>query len=369
MTSKNIFDIFKNKEYMNGIIDKIEKIAQKLNCEIKIMEVCGTHTMAISKYGIRSILPKNINLISGPGCPVCVTPNYYIKTALDLSRRDDVIITTFGDMMRIPFEGNSLLLEKARGQDIRIVYSPFDAVKIAKENKNKKVVFLSVGFETTIPVIALAVLGAFDEKVDNFYLFNSTKTIPNALKLISSSEELQINGFIYPGHVTSIIGTSLYSEILLKYKIPGIVTGFEAYDILVSIYNILSMIDKKDFDVNNEYKRVVSENGNEIAKDKIYNVFEECDSIWRGIGNIPASGLRLKKEYRQFDILENLGISENELLNVEEPKGCRCGEILLGRIKPHECKLFNKLCTPETPIGSCMVSSEGTCAAYHKYGI
>lgn len=360
MTLKS--DAFKDKE-------TAEKLALRINNysgrPIKLMEVCGTHTMAISRFGIRSILPENIKLISGPGCPVCVTPSYYIKGAVELARRNDVIVASFGDMLRIPSVDTNLLQEKAKGADIRIVYSPLDSIDIAINNQDKKVVFLSVGFETTIPVIALALLNALERGVENFMLLTANKTIPAAMHVLSSDKDVGVDGYLYPGHVSAIIGDGLYRELAEKYGIPGVITGFDPLDILGSIIKLSEHINSGEAVVDNLYSRVVKPEGNKIAIGKIYEVFEECDSIWRGIGNIPGSGLRLKGKYKAYDASSLLNDYNEEA--GEEPKGCRCGDILKGKCGPKECKLFGTACTPENPIGSCMVSSEGTCAAYYKY--
>mgnify|MGYP005837121963 CR=1 FL=1 len=357
-----IQSLFKDKDMVNSLVAAIKGYNGK---KVNIMEVCGTHTMAISRFGIRSMLPENIRLISGPGCPVCVTPSFYVKASLELARREDVIITTFGDMMRIPYKGSSLLHERALGRDIKMVYSPLDCIKIAQENPDKKIVFLSVGFETTVPVIALSVLDAAKQGVSNFMILAANKTIPQALRLLSEDSEISVDGYIYPGNVSAIIGTGLYEELADKYRIPGVIAGFDPIDILGAIYRIITNIRNNDLKVENLYSRVVTPEGNTIALEKMHDVFEECDAIWRGIGNIPCSGLRLREKYKGFDAWQLLDYDIEE--QDEEFSGCRCGDILKGKCLPNECKLFGKVCTPENPAGSCMVSSEGTCAAYYKY--
>lgn len=341
-----------------------EAIAAYKGRRVTIMEVCGTHTMSISRYGIRDLMPEGINLVSGPGCPVCVTPGFFIKSAIELSRRRDVIITTFGDLMRVPGGDSSLLKEKALGGDIRIVYSPLDSIKVAAENPGKRVVFLSVGFETTTPVVALTVLKAFSENIKNFSVLSSNKTIPETLKILAGDKEIGVDGFLYPGHVSAVIGTRVYEELASSHGIPGIVTGFEPLDMLHAILRLAQHINNKRCVVENEYKRVVPEDGNPVAIEKMNQVFEPCDSIWRGIGNIPGSGLEVRDEYREFDAWRVFDLSPGE---IEEPKGCMCGEVLKGKMKPPECRLFGCACVPENPVGACMVSSEGTCAAYYKY--
>jgi hydrogenase expression/formation protein HypD len=351
-----------NKEMLAGLSNKLKSYSGP---PIKLMEVCGTHTMAISKYGIRSILPENIKLFSGPGCPVCVTPSYYIKSALQLSSRNDVIITTFGDMMRVPYDGMDLLKKRALGADVRIVYSPFDSILIAKENPDKKVVFLSVGFETTIPIIASALLESIEEGIDNFYLLTANKMIDKPLKLLSSDKDIGIDGYIYPGHVSSIIGDSLYKEIAREFGIPGVITGFDPADILGAINILVENIKSSNFELTNLYTRVVKPDGNKKARDIMYKVFEECDATWRGIGEIKGTGLKLSTKYA--DKCAWSFIDPQSFNDITENEACKCGEILKGKCLPTDCKLFGKVCLPDSPVGSCMVSSEGTCAAYYKY--
>jgi hydrogenase expression/formation protein HypD len=354
--------MFRNKEVIDGLVAKIKTYDGQ---QIKLMEVCGTHTMAISKFGIRDILPENIKLYSGPGCPVCVTPSYYIKAAMELSKMDDVIITTFGDMMKVPYEGITLYNMKSQGKDIRIIYAPLDCIQIAKQNPNKKVVFLSVGFETTIPVIAIPVLEAHKQGVNNFFILSANKTLPEALKILSSDKEIAIDGYIYPGHVSSIIGDNIYWSVAKTYGIPGVITGFEPADILASISVLIDNIKNKKAKVVNLYSRVVKPEGNLIALDIMNEVFEPCDTAWRGIGVIPDSGMRLQKKYRSMDAWY-LVEAEIQTSGKENP-ACLCGEILKGKRLPRECPLFGKVCNLENPVGSCMVSSEGTCAAYYRY--
>lgn len=364
MNSKynDLIQEFRNSEKAKEMAEILNKYDGK---PVTIMEVCGTHTMAIFRYGIRDLLPSKVRLISGPGCPVCVTPSYYIASAIELAKREDVIITTFGDMMRVPGGSSTLLLEKANRRDIRIVYSPLDSLKIAAENPDKKVVFLSIGFETTTPIAALTVIKAKEEGIKNISILSANKTVPEALRILSADEDISVDGYLYPGHVSAIIGTGFYETIAREYGITGVVTGFEPLDILGAIISIITHSNSNNAVVENHYSRVVSKDGNPIAVEKMYEVFEPTDAIWRGIGCIPGSGLKMKDKYRLFDAWE---IFELQDQSGEEPKGCMCGEILKGKLTPKECKLFNKVCTPENPIGACMVSSEGTCAAYYKYG-
>jgi len=353
-------DEYRNKEIAQKIFRQIKSISKK---KINLMEVCGTHTVAIFRNGIRKILPTNINLISGPGCPVCVTPISYIDEIIALSRKEDFIITTFGDMMRVPGSTSTLEKEKTDGADIRIVYSTLDALKIAQDNSSKEVVFMGVGFETTSPTIASAVLKAQKEKISNFSVLSVAKIMPPAMKALLEGKEVNINGFICPGHVSAIIGSQPYYFITTQYKIPCVVCGFEPLDILQSIYMLVKQIEDGKAEVEIQYERAVKPEGNKIAMDKINEVFEVVDSDWRGIGNIPFSGLEIKDKYEKF----NARKFEVQIEETKESKRCRCGDVLRGVIIPSECSLFRKVCTPENPQGACMVSTEGTCAAYYKY--
>lgn len=331
---------------------------------IKIMEVCGTHTMAIHRFGIRSLLPRNIKLISGPGCPVCVTGSYFINAANLLAQQKDVIVTTFGDLMRVPGTDSSLSTQKAKGCDIRIVYSPLDAVEIAKQNPQSQVVFLGVGFETTIPVTSLAIIKAKKESVNNFSVLSANKTIHEALRVLAIDKNVKIDGFLYPGHVSAIIGMEIYKKVADEFSIPGVIAGFEPADILASLIFLADTIKNGENKVENLYPRVVTEEGNPLAVEKIYEVFEPCDDVWRGIGTIPMSGLSIRSQFEDYDAWKRFSLSRE---STKEPVGCRCGDVLKGLIDPKECALFKKACTPENPVGACMVSSEGTCAAYYKY--
>ena len=353
-------DEYRNKEIAQKILRQIKSISKK---KINLMEVCGTHTLAIFRNGIRKMLPSNINLISGPGCPVCVTPISYIDEIIALSRGENFIITTFGDMIRVPGSTSTLEKEKTDGADIRIVYSTLDTLKIAQDNSSKEVVFMGVGFETTSPTIASAVLKAQKEKIENFSVLSVAKIIPPAMKALLGGEELNIDGFICPGHVSAIIGSKPYNFITAQHKVPCVICGFEPLDILQSIYMLVKQIEDGRAEVEIQYERVVKPEGNKIALDKINEVFKVVDSDWRGIGNIPLSGLEIKDKYRQFNARKFVVETEE----TKEPKGCRCGEVLRGVITPPECPLFGEICTPENPQGACMVSTEGTCAAYYKY--
>ena len=353
-------DEYRNKEIAQKILRQIKSISKK---KINLMEVCGTHTVTIFRNGIRKMLPSNINLISGPGCPVCVTPISYIDEIIALSRGENFIITTFGDMIRVPGSTSTLEKEKTDGADIRIVYSTLDALKIAQDNFSKEVIFMGVGFETTSPTIASAVLKAQKEKIENFSVLSVAKIMPPAMKALLEGKEVNIDGFICPGHVSVIIGSKPYTFITIQYKVPCVICGFEPLDILQSIYMLVKQIEDGRAEVEIQYERAVKPEGNKIALDKIDEVFKVVDSNWRGIGNIPLSGLEIKDKYGKFNARKFVV----EIEETKEPKGCRCGEVLRGVITPPECPLFRKGCSPENPQGACMVSTEGTCAAYYKY--
>ena len=348
---------------------KIEELVEFLNKNkpgrsINIMEVCGTHTMAISRYGLRQLIPENINLISGPGCPVCVTPIVDIDWIIEIARQYDVSIFTFGDLFRVPGTESSLYNERSRGRDIKICYSPADVLNFAKNNPDKKVIFIAIGFETTIPLTSVIVKKAYKEKTSNFYIYNTHKLVPEALELLLVDREVKIDAFLCPGHVSAIIGSKPYNFIAEDYHIPCVISGFEPMDILESIATIIRQINKGISEVEIQYRRVVREEGNPTAVKSIYEVFDKSDSIWRGLGNIPGSGLKLKNKFSKFDAKTYFPVKE---IKSREPAGCECGDVLKGIKKPAECRLFSKTCKPENPVGPCMVSSEGSCAAYYKY--
>jgi hydrogenase expression/formation protein HypD len=353
-------DEFRNKEIAEGLI---KKIRQTSTHPIQLMEVCGTHTVSIFRYGIRGILPERIRLISGPGCPVCVTPNEDIDLAIALSRQKDVIITTFGDMMRVPGSTSSLQKEKAEGRDIRIIYSSLEVLKIAKEHPENRVVFLAIGFETTSPTIAVAILRAKEEKLYNLFFLNSQKRVPPALLALLQSNQVKIDGFILPGHVTTIIGTNPYQFIAKEFSRPAVVIGFEPLDILLGIWMLAKQIEENRAAVEIQYRRVVHEEGNPIALRKIEEVFEKDESRWRGLGLIPDTGYRFKEPFKEMDV-KNFNV---EVEPSKEHPECLCGEVLQGIKSPWECHLFKKVCHPENPVGPCMVSIEGTCHTYFKY--
>ncbi|MBM3235204.1 hydrogenase formation protein HypD [Candidatus Poribacteria bacterium] len=365
-------DEYRDAEIARKIIANISATSTR---EMRLMEVCGTHTVAIFRSGIKNMLPPNISLLSGPGCPVCVTPNENIDKALYLAMQKDVILTTFGDMIKVPGSKTSLEKERAQGADIRVIYSALDALDIARRNPPKQVVLLGIGFETTSPTIASAILSADKEGLDNFFILAAHKLIPPAMKALLDAEEVRIDGFLCPGHVSTIIGSSPYQFIPTDYGLPCVIAGFEPLDMLQSILMAVQQIEKQEAKVEIEYRRAVRPPGNITALKVLYEVFDICDARWRGLGIIPKSGLQLKEKYRQFDAESAFAIPPAPFIkggeNVSpsgESKGCLCGEILRGIKVPTDCTLFGKVCTPEEPVGPCMVSSEGTCAAYFKYG-
>jgi len=353
---------FRNKDASLKIVEDIKRVLG--GKEITLMEVCGTHTMAIYRYGIKGMLPEGIRLLSGPGCPVCVTDDSYIDGAIELSRKNDVIVTTFGDMMKVPGSESSLEKEKANGSDIRVVYSVLDALNIAVENPRKKVVFLGVGFETTVPTIAYTLISAGKKGIKNFFVLSAHKVIPPAMEAIVSGDRVNIDGFICPGHVSTIIGSVPYEFLARDYGVPCVIAGFEPIDILQSIYMLVRQVSENRSEVEIQYTRSVKVEGNIKARLIVDRVFEKDDAVWRGIGVIPGSGLKIRDEFGEFNAEH---VFSFEYKPVKKNNGCICGKILQGINTPDECKLFRKVCTPETPVGPCMVSSEGTCAAYYKY--
>ena len=331
---------------------------------VRFMEVCGTHTMAIARYALRDLMPEAITLTSGPGCPVCVTATSDIDTFIAASRIPNVIITTFGDLIRVPGSDSSLQKEMSQGNDIRVVYSPLDALELARINPHREVIFLGVGFETTTPTVAAAILTAREEKITNFSIVSSHKIMMPALEALLDDPQIRINGLLCPGHVSIIIGADAYTNLAEKHQTPCVVTGFEPLDILQGITLLAHQITAHNPKVEVAYQRAVSNQGNQRAQAIIDEVFEPTNAIWRGIGEIGQSGLAIRDNFKHFDAKKRFKIATP---TSREPKGCRCGEILKGIMQPPECKLFNIGCTPGHPIGPCMVSSEGACAAFHKY--
>jgi len=329
-----------------------------------IMEVCGGQTHAIVKFGIDELLPKSIRLIHGPGCPVCVTSLELIDKSIEIASNPDVIFCSFGDMLRVPGSKKDLLQVKAEGGDVRMMYSPLDALKIAKENPGKEVVFFAVGFETTAPANAMAVYQAKEQSIKNFSILVSHVLVPPAMEAILSGENCLVQGFLAAGHVCAVMGYNEYYPIAEKYKVPVVVTGFEPLDILQGIYMTVKQLEEGRYEVENQYSRAVDKEGNLTAQNIVSRVFKVGTRKWRGIGEIPDSGLVLQDAYIEYDASSKFGLAE---IVVEEPKECISGIILQGLKKPHECEAFGKICTPERPLGATMVSSEGACAAYYRY--
>jgi hydrogenase expression/formation protein HypD len=332
----------------------------------KIMEVCGGHTHTIYKYGIEDLLPPNVELVHGPGCPVCVIPMGRVEDGIAVARTPGVIFTCFGDMMRVPGGGGSLLDAKAQGADVRMVYSPLDALKIARQNPDREVVFYAIGFETTAPSTALTILRAAEEDMPNFTVFSNHVTIVPPMKAILDSPDLRLDGFLGPGHVSTVVGIRPYEFVSRRYAKPVVVVGFEPLDILQGVYMIIKQINEGRCEVENQYTRIVRDDGNPRALEVIRQVFKLRPHFeWRGLGFISLSALAIREEYAKFDAELRFEVPG---VRVADPKACQCGEVLKGVLKPWECKVFGTACTPETPIGTCMVSSEGACAAYYNFG-
>ena len=343
------------------IADKIEGISKR---PVRLMEVCGTHTVSIFRSGIRGLLPETISLVSGPGCPVCVTSLLDIDSFIEIAGMDNVILATFGDLMRVPGSRSSLQREAAKGRDIRMVYSSTDALRIAEDNPYKKVVFAGIGFETTAPTVAASVISARNINLGNFLVYSAHKLVPPALTALMENHGTGVDGFILPGHVSAIIGTEGYRSFFDKYHVPSVISGFEPIDILQAIFSLIDQIEEGRAELLNGYQRIVTSEGNTKAIRILEDVFEKGNSEWRGIGTIPESGLKIRENYREFDAKAMLELHVPE---PEEPEGCACGEIIMGLKTPNNCPLYKKVCDPVHPVGPCMVSSEGTCAAYYRY--
>ncbi|MHC4573125.1 MAG: hydrogenase formation protein HypD [Planctomycetota bacterium] len=342
----------------------MDEACRALGRQINIMEVCGTHTVAIFRNGIRSILPETLKLLSGPGCPVCVTDQGYIDTVLQLAERDDVLIATYGDMIRVPGKGGSLET-KQPSANIKVVLSSDDAVQLARDNSTKKVVFVAVGFETTAPATAVAVRQAAQEDIKNFFVLSGHKLVVPAMRALVSEKNHKIDAFLCPGHVSAIIGYGAFGEIVEEFGRACVVAGFEPMQIIEGLGEICRQLAAGKAELKSIYTAVVTERGNTTAQEVIGECFEAADGYWRGLGKIERSTLKLRDRYGRFDALKRFDIREGP---AEDTSGCRCGEVLCGLIEPPECALFEKRCTPERPIGPCMVSSEGACAAWFKYG-
>ena len=355
------FSAFKDPKLARGLIETIHRLAPE---HATLMEVCGTHTVASARNGIRDLMPEGLRLASGPGCPVCVTCNRDIDTVIALARIPNVTITTFGDMTRVPGSTSSLLAEQAAGRSVEIVYSPLDALAFAKAHPEREVVFVGVGFETTTPLVAMAIKRAKAMGLSNFTVFAAHKNMPGALELLVGDPTLELDALILPGHVSTIIGAEPYRFLAEKYGIPGVITGFEPVDVLQGIAMLVRQLHEGRAEIEIAYARGVMPEGNPVALAAIDEVFETCTATWRGLGDIPGSGYRIRDEFANFDAVRRF---EPDVEPTRDPKGCRCGDVLRARIAPNECPLFRTVCTPENPVGPCMVSSEGSCAAYYRY--
>lgn len=363
-------DEFRDPEKANALLKEIQQISDRIYAQrqkpLKIMEICGGHTHSIFKYGLEDLLPPSVELVHGPGCPVCIMPKGRLDDAIAIATQPNVIFATFGDVLRVPGSEQSLLQAKASGAEVRMVYSPLDVLQIAKQNPDKEVVFFGIGFETTAPSTALTILQAEAENLQNFSLFCNHVLVVPAMTALLENPDLQLDGFIGPGHVSMVIGSDPYTVIVDRYHKPLVVSGFEPLDILQSIWMLMQQFDQGRCEVENQYTRLVEAGGNSVALDAIRRVFEVRDQFeWRGLGSIPESGLKMRPEYAHFDAERKFDLPGR---SIPDHRACACGEILKGVLKPWDCKVFGTACTPENPIGSCMVSSEGACAAYYKYG-
>jgi hydrogenase expression/formation protein HypD len=342
----------------------MEAACERLGRQINIMEVCGTHTVSIFRNGIRSILPEGLKLLSGPGCPVCVTDQSYIDTVLQLAEDKNCLIATYGDMIRVPGQGGSLET-KQTSANIKIVLSSEDALQLAKDNPGKTVVFIAVGFETTAPATAVVVKEAMQQQIDNFCILSGHKLVVPAMRALLSDKNNKIDAFLCPGHVSVIIGYEAFAEIVEDFKRPCVVAGFEPMQIIEGLSEICSQLAEGRAELKSVYSAVVTKDGNKTAQDMISEIFEAAHGYWRGLGRIEKSSLKLKEKYSRFDALARFNLTEG---HTEETSGCQCGQVLCGLIEPPQCKLFASRCTPQQPVGPCMVSSEGACSAWFKYG-
>jgi hydrogenase expression/formation protein HypD len=346
-----------------GLIKEIQTLAEGVDQQITLMEVCGTHTHAVAQAGLRQMLPRGVRLISGPGCPVCVTPVEYLDRALALADQPDTTVCTFGDLMRVPSSHSSLERAHAEGKPIEIVYSPRDALAKARQNPGRRIVFLAVGFETTAPTIAAALSEAEATGVDNFIILPGNKVMPPPMRALVEDQELKVDGFLLPGHVSVLTGWECFRFLAEDYGVPGAVVGFAPADVMRGVADLLRQVIERRAEISNLYSRVVSPTGNRVAALMVERFFEPVPTAWRGFGEIPGSGLGLRAEFAHRDA----GRIEVDLPEPNEPAGCACGDVLRGVIDPPECPLFANACQPATPVGACMVSSEGTCAAWYRH--
>jgi hydrogenase expression/formation protein HypD len=356
-------DPYGDPKAVAALVERITERAADLTRGVTLMEVCGTHTNAIAAAGLRRLLPPQVRLIAGPGCPVCVTPVGYVDRAEALARRPHTTVCTFGDLLRVPSSHGSLERVRAEDGDVRIVYSPRDALQVAREDPERVVVFLGVGFETTVPTVAGALAEAEHDGVANFFVLSGHKVMPPPLRALASDPDVEVDGFLLPGHVSVITGSRIYEFLAAEYHLPGVVVGFTPTDVLRGVFDLVDQLAGGRAQIVNLYSRVVTAQGNLAAQALVDRFFEPADAVWRGLGAIPGSGLALRPRLAHRDA----GLFEIDLPEPVEPPGCRCGEVLKGSIDPPECPLFAGACTPATPIGACMVSSEGTCAAWHRH--
>ncbi|WP_147533685.1 hydrogenase formation protein HypD [Bacillus marasmi] len=348
---------------LSAVKDKAEEFHLAMGRKPAFMEVCGSHTMALAKTGVKQSLLGYVNLISGPGCPVCVTDQHSIDAMIALAEGDNRIICTFGDMVRVPGSNKTLLQSKTEGKDVRVLYSPMDAITIAQENTDKQVIFLGIGFETTIPILALLVGQADKLKLPNFSLWMTTKLVEPILRSLLEAGEVNLDGFLLPGHVSIVLGEDSYHYLAKEYDVSGVISGFEPAELLSGIYRLIDLALKNEPKIINDHRSIVSKEGNQIAKQWMDTYFTVCDESWRGIGIIPNSGLDLKPEFDRFNAKKRFEIK----LGSPRKTKCRCGEVIRGIISPNECPLFAKACRPMNPVGPCMVSQEGSCSAYYHY--
>ncbi len=363
-------DEFRDRQNAEALVAEIARLAASIGITrtrpLQIMEVCGGHTHSIFRYGIEGMLPASVELVHGPGCPVCVLPMGRIDDCVSIAERPGVIVTTFGDAMRVPGSRKSLLQARAEGADIRMVYSPMDALELARKNPSREVVFFAIGFETTMPATALTVLQAEADGIANFSVFCNHITIVPTIKAILDSPDLQLDGFLGPGHVSMVVGTTPYEFVSQFYRKPLVVAGFEPLDVLLSIVMVLRQIKEGRAEVENQYSRIVPDEGNAAALRAVAQVYELREFFeWRGLGSIDHSGIRFREAYARFDAERRFTVPNAK---IADPKSCQCGEVLKGVLKPWQCKVFGSACTPEAPLGALMVSSEGACAAYYQYG-
>jgi hydrogenase expression/formation protein HypD len=355
-------DEFRDGEKAKPLIEEIRRTADR---PLRIMEVCGTHTVSIARYGIRKVLPPSIELVSGPGCPVCVTANRDLDRAISLAQIPKAVVLTFGDMVRVPGSFSSLARERATGKDVRVVYSPLDGLQMAEKDRDRPYIFLGVGFETTAPAVAATLLEARKRNVKNFFVFSAHKTVPHALRVLLNAGEMKLDGFLMPGHVSAIIGSRPYEFLPQDFGLAAVISGFEPIDILQSILLLIRQVKNRRPRVEIQYRRGVLPQGNPHAVEVMGRVFQPIDAEWRGLGCIPQSGLALSADFSSFDAGLKFDLSVPE---PREAEGCRCGEVLRGILRPAECALFSEVCSPQNPVGPCMVSFEGSCAAAYKYG-